>query len=377
MRRVFLILVVAVLVSSASAFPQYRVTRMSTMGPGLSNYLAQNDLGDMVKRYQTYRYLLRLANGSVVVSDTAPNGYSTYGAYTTLTNDRVVLGSLYDGLASVKVHPTRWSESSGYQLLPSPIISTEESATYDMYASNSSGTVFGGSFHTYIGNTYDFWPTRWRQSGSGWIGESFNGDGICRDFDDVGNAYGRFNGRSGIWKVDGSVQYLPNPYPVFNQMAGRDSQGRMYGQTVENHSEFWVWDTPTSNPRRYSIPTYPEANFAFPLQVNATGTCIYSTQLVANSGLLNGMMWSESTGPVQMDSLLVSEDASRFQIGALYSFNDHGVILALARDPALPSVSFGVVLTPVPEPSTLVLVGSGIAVLALKRRRERATTSKC
>ena len=371
MRAYTTFLSLAGLISAAGAFPQYSVTRMATLAPGLAPFHAINSVGNMIKPYLSNpsRLLLRNVDGSYALSSGAPSGYSNGGSYALSDNNRVA-GSLSRSYDPIKAYPMTWSQETGYDILPSPIVSTEPSAAYDMYAINENATVFGGSFNTYIGGVHNYVPTRWHQSGSSWVGESFNGEGVCMEFDQSGNAYGRFNGRSGIWSTDGTVGYLPSPYSVFNQAVGRDDQGHTYGQTVENNAEFWVWDTPTSTPRRYPISTFPYYQF-FPMRVNGSGTCIYTTEKVPSSGLLNGFLWSESTGSVQLDNLLLPEDAAMYQVGAVKAINDQGVILAFARDPALPSVEFGVVLTPVPEPATLLLMSVGIGYLVAQRRKRR------
>lgn len=352
--------------SVARALPQYRIDLQSILIPGNIRLQGMNSVGTSAKFLAPNNLMLRNPDGSYVISDAAPNGYDVDGSHKPISQgNRVFLSLSYISDGGVKTKPVYWSESEGFQFLPDLItIPPNPSYSYEMYTANASGTVAGGGFWFLAGNNYNFTPTRFKKSGNLWTTQFFNGQGKVTYVDSDGTSYGQFNYKAGIWRMDGSFAALPAPFQGDphnpTMLGGRSSNGKIFGQSI---NEIWVWDNEFSQPMRYATPQNLLWEFSF-LHVNAKDEVAYSGAAAQNS---KAYYFTEQTGSVTFNSLLAPEFAD-YNVNAVQEIDDSGRVLGFAYPPGS-SVFQPVILTPVPEPSTLALVGAGVTVLVFRRKK--------
>ena len=367
MKRFYCILVVGIVCNGwAQAHPQYKLELQSALAPGAVNFTGINSAGTMVKPYSTNSLLIRQPDGSYSITDPYVSSVYTvdHSGMAIAGNNRCFGAFSYVDTPATRNKPFVWSQDGGFQILPDPS-TVGETSSYTMYAASPGGEVAGGTFTYHLGAAQIFIPTRFRQIAGSWTGELFNGEGLSFYVEEDGSAYGRFRGKAGIWRPDGSLYVMPAPFQggsngPYSAVVGRDSQGRYFGQGKD---EIWIWNSLSEQPQRFTMPAYIQADI-FSLRINHSGQGIF-TSAGANS---RPYIWNESDGPVNLNSLLLPEYSSTYLISSTGGIDDQGRIRAIARE--LSTNEFrGVYLTPVPEPSTLLLTGAGIGFLVFRRRR--------
>jgi len=371
-RSYLIVAFTCLLCGKAFAFPQYRLDLQSSLIPGSAPVNGINRQGAMAKTFGNRVLSLRSADGNVFNSQPTPDLYHLgYTSKAISAENRVFSAFTYDSSYG-KSKPVTWTPSGGFELLPDLITSPPwPNYSYNMNACTDDGTVAGGSFWFYAGNTYNHTPTRFRKVGAVWTAQFFPGEGEVFAFDPDGTAYGRFNGKAGIWRNDGSLYTLPAPIQgdpnlgPWTMAVGKDDSGRLYG-TGQN--EIWIWDSILTQPRRFVAPEGPLVR-DFYLRVNRHGQCVF-TGVSGGLNSINGYYWSEAEGFVQLNSLLQPEFQAEYNMRYPNGIDDQGHIIGSALAASVNEYK-GVYLTPVPEPSPLLLTAAGIAAIALKRRKGR------
>ncbi len=211
---------------------------------------------------------------------------------------------------------------------------------------------------------------RYERNEDGWQLHSIpgtNGYGEICSMDREGNTYyGRGSQivKPFIWKADGTVVQLSMGAYVNGQVwpLGSDATGRVYGSAWSSSlgGSIVTWDTWTSQPSVLisGVSAGPHLSF-----VNDFGELMLTQQSGSN---LYTALWSLNSGIVNLQSLLVNGNQFNPITGS-YSFNNIGEVEGFTyggdQTPLL--------MRPVPEPSTLVLVGGGIAMFVIRRRRRK------
>jgi len=206
---------------------------------------------------------------------------------------------------------------------------------------------------------------RYVRSNDNWVLQFANAAGLITSTDRVGNIY---YGKTGsiikpfIWKTDGTqVQLSMGQYSdgqVFP--LGSDLSGKVYGSAWRpNGSQaLIVWDTWSSAPRVLLDGVLPTPRFS---GVNDSGlVCVAS--YVGNTS--ETWIGSESQGFVELQSLL-DASSSHFSIGSSYYLDNMGEVTSFQHGINLPPLF----VRPVPEPSSLVLMGAGVGFFAIRRKK--------
>lgn len=280
-------------------------------------------------------------------------GYD-YGGARALNDAGVVVGDMLvygpgTGLAF------RWSAGSGMVRL-NPLPGDNGSS---VHAVNAAGLAAGISFLSQGGST--------RERGALWnaAGQALPlpGAAMLRGINDAGAVVGQNDAHeASVWMPDAGMTSIAPPYSDAYDI---NNEGMVVGSVpgaAPNVRLGFVW-TASRGLQTFAQPG--GAAWTDPKAINDAGIVVGSFQFPGWRSF--GFVWSEETGIRPLEQLIDPADA-RFGLGIYdaVAINEHGQIAALAN---LPDGSIGIVLTPVPEPSIVLLFAAGLVALLLRRRR--------
>ena len=208
----------------------------------------------------------------------------------------------------------------------------------------------------------------------------------------VGQLSGFANGIGVIWRPDGSRIELGTWIPTNINNNGKFSGGREVGH-ISNPTQLRHLTVPGIPTNAYGIHDVNENDMVLGSYArndirslaiwDANDVLVHqltesfwassmndSMTVVGRNTLFTGtygMIWSPASGLVDINTLLLPS-SQEFHIDVGSSINNSGQFLAYATRSG---VTYTVLLHPVPEPATLLALGTGSAVLLRKRRKRR------
>jgi probable HAF family extracellular repeat protein len=234
-----------------------------------------------------------------------------------------------DGPPSVDALAFEWTEATGMQLVGSAPTECEESVAND---ANNAGEIVGGCFEPPFSNH----ATLWRTDGT---------------------------------RVD--LGALPtNPLFAFSVARAINESGEIVGQSQAQSGSFqaFVWDDTNDMQSLGSLSISGEVSDA--VGINASGWIVGKS----GSNPSRAVAWEPGQGPTTaLDAQIDSSDplAGTLILETARGINDAGQIVANGFEVGELFVSRAYLLTPVPEPSGVLPLASGVLVLLGIRRSPR------
>lgn len=106
---------------------------------------------------------------------------------------------------------------------------------------------------------------------------------------------------------------------------------------------------------------------------DATANAVNDAGLVVGTSGQRGFAWTASSGLVDLNDRLDPASAAGWQILSVSAVSESGLIVGRGWHPSVGHT--GVLLTPVPEPATALLLAGGIAALLARRRPGRVVAA--
>jgi probable HAF family extracellular repeat protein len=344
---------------------------------------AINDLGEVVGEIsipgdgKTRAFIWRSGQGMTDLGDLP--GHFDYSSAADINNQGQVTGLADSSAGSPGLSPNRgflWSQGSGMQDIGD--LPTDTVHFTVARGINNSGQIVGAGVHgLFTGN--GFANRAFVRSSTGVMQElglpagsdrasaaAINDAGLI-----VGSAKEDLYGyeRALLWKPDGSFTDLGDlPGGVDSSVASDINElGQVVGSgTAADGRHAFLW---TAGGGMSDLGVLPGGGIRSSASaINELGEVVGAGAYASNQYGSTAMYWSSGTGMLDLNNLLDASGAG-WRLVFATDINSSGQIVGSAFSPTGETRAF--LLTPVPEPSSLVLIALGLVAFALPRLRRR------
>lgn len=314
------------------------------------------------------------------------------GSYGASARGRLHSGAIFaDNLIVMsgvgKSRPQLWTAVNGYT--PLPFLYPNNETTTDFVDINSSDSVVG---HTNLSpNGFGYRKAmRWQEIGGSWVVQelpgSANNQTLAEDQDDLGRIVG-WTSSGPTWWDSNLGQHTFARTPGWQMYAnGIDANGDAIGNgylynaaTLKFDLAICRWRDWSAEPELTVITTGFRSN-APPMGIKDTNESGQMIGWKQNTSFPTELHWdfdavifSPDRGLEKLDDL-IGTAAQTYHIDDVYRMNERGQILAKSYGTRENFLGFRqLLLTPVPEPTSLLLLAPGLAWVLIRKRAPRAS----
>ena len=297
---------------------------------------------------------------------------SDYNLYQTISGginengEIAVWGYGYSGIPLQKVNC--WTPGVGVTSLGVPPVAGYYQV--ETYAINNSRVAVGRALDTReTGSSGNGFATVYSPTtGMALTPGYWDGYNMARDVDEAGNIVGCVNLDPILWRANGTYVDLSQP-SSFGSATAINSSGLISGTLNDiNGKHLAIWNT--SGQLLHKIYIGDRDTTPSPLSentfMNENGDVVVS---VLRNGAVRHCFWSQSTGLLDITSSITNTGGGSL---ALFGINNRREIIAYGvYGPT--TIKYNLLLTPVPEPSELIILGVGLVGVGLTRRKRKAS----